>query len=122
MAKLYNFTRLINKYSNTFELITESDGVYVNGVWQAGLSTIKPMRGAIIPMSDGKIYQSGGTLTKSDRNLYTIEPIPNPLNNQKVRYKGKTYSVEEETDYSDYADAYVYVLKRVESFDKPKTE
>ena len=118
MGKLYDFIRLINKYSNAFELITENEGAYVNGKWQAGLSTVTTMNGAIIPLSQSKIYQSGGTLKQTDRQLYTTTPITSPLDNCKIRYKGKTYSVEEETDYSDYADAYFYILKWVSGFDK----
>lgn len=119
MGKLYNFVRLINKYSNTFELITESEGAYVNGKWQAGLATVTEMEGAIIPLSESKIYQSGGTLKKTDRQLYTTTPITDL--NAKIRYKGKTYSIEEDTNWEDYADAYFYILKWVNSFDRSET-
>ena len=122
MRKLYDFKRLINKYSNSVELLTEHEGSYIGGVWKAGLLTRDFIQGAVIPMSESKIYQSGGTLSKTDRQLYTICPIPSPLANSKIKYKDKIYSIEEDTDYSDYADAYSYVLKWVSGFDKSKTE
>ena len=117
MGKLYDFTRLINKYSSSVELITETDGQYVNGMWQGGLSTVTTIQGAVVPLSERKIYQSGGTLSSTDRQFYTTCKITAPLKNVKIRYKGKTYSVEEETDYGDFSDAYIYVLKWVNSFD-----
>lgn len=113
MGKLYDFTRLIKKYSNKFEVISSEDGKYVDGKYQAGLSTVEEMSGAIIPMTERKIYQSGGALKSTDIQLYTIKPLPKDC---KVRYKNNTYSVEEETNHEDYADAYVYVLRWVSSF------
>lgn len=119
MGLLYDFERLIDKYSNKVEIITQQSGQYVNGRYVAAADEVNNISGAVIPLKDEKIYQSGGTLTKSDRQLYTKEPISNDLNGVKVRYKGKTYKVEEDTDYSDYGKIYVYVLKRVDSFDRP---
>lgn len=117
MGKLYDFTRLIRKYSNVFEVISSENGEYVDGKYQAGLSTVIEMTGAIIPMTERKIYQSGGTLKSTDRQLYTLTLLPK---NCKVRYKNNVYSVEEETNYEDYADVYVYVLKWVSNFDRSK--
>lgn len=118
MSLLYNFERLISKYSNEIVIITKRAGQYVNGRYVALDSEIKNIRGAITPLKNEKIYQSGGTLTASDRQLYTKEPINSDLNGVTIRYEGKTYKVEEDTDYSDYGVIYVYVLKRVDSFDK----
>ena len=69
--------------------------------------------GAIIPMSLRKIYQSGGTLKSTDRQLYMIERIKESLDNATVQYKGNTYSIEEDTDYTDYSDVSAYVLRWV---------
>lgn len=115
MAKLYNFKRLIDKYSQTFTLITEEKGgSYVGGKYVKGDDTAVTMTGAIVPVSNSKIYQSGGLLTSKDRQLFMKSPIPNPLPKSKIRYKGNTYSIEQETDFGEYADAYIYVLKWVE--------
>lgn len=121
MGKLYNFIRLINKYSNTVELITSTEGKYVDGKWQDGLTTTTNIRGAVIPLPESKIYQSGGTLSKTDRQFICTSPILKPQQNVKIKYKDKTYSVEEDTDYGDYADAYIYILKWVSGFDKSTT-
>lgn len=121
MGKLYNFVRLINKYSNTVELITSTEGKYIDGKWQDGFTTITNIRGAVIPLPESKIYHSGGTLSKTDRQFISTIPIMKPLENVKITYKDKTYSVEEDTDYGDYADAYIYVLKWVSGFDRSTT-
>lgn len=115
--KLYNFIRLITKYAVNFELITSGTGKYVGGQWVEGEKTITNLSGAIIPMPENKIYQSGGSLTNKDRQLYVIKPIDAALKNCKIRYKGNEYSIEQSTDYSDYADVNVYTLKWVSAFD-----
>lgn len=110
--KLYNFSRLINKYSVTFSLV-KAGGKYVSGKWVKGEPIVKEMRGAIVPISDTKIYQSGGTYDKNDRELYMMQPLPEPLSDWKVVYKDKEYTVEAGKDFADYADVAVYTLKAV---------
>lgn len=117
MGKLYDFIRLIKKYSVKYEVVTASEGAYVNGKYQQGIITLEERYGAIVPLSERKIYQSGGNYTSKDRQLFTTMPITSPLKDTKIRYKGDTYSIEEETPYSDYADAYVYVLRWVSASD-----
>ena len=111
--KLYNFKRLVRKYSVTFELITHEAGTYKDGRYVETESVTASKTGAIVPLSQRKIYQSGGTLSTTDRQLYMLERITEPLNNATVKYKGKTYKIEEDTDYTDYSDVSVYVLKWV---------
>lgn len=122
MAKLYNFVRLINKYSVDFEFVAVAKGNYISGKYVEGEETVTACRGAIVPMAERKIYQSGGTYTQKDRDLYMHTPLPDDFQTGKVRYKGNEYSIEQETNYEDYADAYVYNLKWVKSFDRPQTE
>lgn len=110
--KLYNFANLIKKYSVTF-CLHKTQGSYVSGKWEEGGEIVKEMRGAIVPLSDTKVYQSGGTYDKNDRELYMMEPIPEPLSEWKVHYKDKVYTVESGKDFTDYADVMVYNLKAV---------
>lgn len=112
MGKIYDFTRLINKYSTDFTLITPSEGVYEGGVYKDGEAVHTALRGAIVPMSERKAYQSGGNYTAEDKELYMIKRINKALLGGKVLYKGRYYCIEEETDYSDFADAYKYVLRK----------
>ena len=119
MGKLFDFTRLIDKYSNDIVVSIPTKGDYVNGIYKAGEPTVINARGAILPLSERKIYQSGGSLTQSDRQLVTKSPIANALQGATVKKGDETYKVEDETPYSDFADMYSYTLKRVSSFDKP---
>lgn len=110
--KLYNFTRLIQKYSVPF-CLHRIQGAYVGGKWEQGGEEVQCMSGAIVPIKDSKIYTSGGTYTLRDRELYLTKPLKGPLSNYKVIYKGNAYKVEAGRNFEDYADAAVYVLKWV---------
>ena len=116
--KLYNFDKLIDKYSVDFLFVTNEKGKYVGGQWFKGDEIKTPWKGAIVPLSDQKIYQSGGTYTSYDRQLFTRTKLSDALKESKVIYKNNMYSIENEVDYDDYCDAYVYVLKWVSNFDK----
>jgi len=111
--KLYNFNRLIDKYSVEFTLVVASEGHYDGGEYVKGAEVETACKGAIVPISDSKIYQSGGTLTTKDRQLFMRVPINQPLKTVKVRFKGSAYSIEQETNFDDYSDAYIYLLKWV---------
>lgn len=111
--KLYNFSRLVRKYSNPFTLTVNGEGTYVDGRYQEGKPTEYAKTGAILPLSQRKIYQSGGTLTSADRQLYMLERIEEALKGSKVTYQGKTYFIEEDADYTDFSDVSVYVLRWV---------
>lgn len=117
MPKIYDFSRLIDKYGVTFEMVTKAKGEYSGGVYKEGKETVTPVRGAIIPLSESKIYRSGGSLTSKDRQLYYKGKFVDALRGATVRYKGSEYAVETETDYQDYADFCVYTLRWVSSFD-----
>lgn len=110
--KLYNFLRLINKYSVDF-CLHRTQGSYVAGKWEEGGEVVEKMRGAIVPMSQRKVYDSGGTYTAQDRELYLTTPLKAPLSALKVVYKGNTYTVEDARNFEEYADVAVYTLKRV---------
>lgn len=112
--KLYNFERLVKKYSVPFKLVVYGEGEYVDGKFVKGEPSELAATGAIVPMSTRKIYQSGGTLDTTDRELYMLTPIPTPLKHTQAVYKGRTYSIEEEKDYTDYSDVSVYILRWVE--------
>lgn len=111
--KHYNFKRLINKYSVDFVLYRETEGKYISGKWVAGNKEQISMRGAIVPMSEKKIYSSGGTYTADDRELYVLKPLELPLSDLKVVYKGNAYAVEQGRNFEEYADVAIYNLKWV---------
>lgn len=119
--KLYNFSRLIRKYSVRFHFVVKTEGHYDSGKWVEGEPIMQEATGAIVPMDERKIRQSGGVYTSKDRELYMMQPIPLALQSANVCYKGNLYSIESETNFEDYADVAVYTLKWVSLFDREET-
>lgn len=120
MFYVYRFDRLIKKYSVNCKLHAETaGGSYVGGEWvPESAPATQDITGAIIPMTERKIYQSGGTYTEQDREFITKLEIPlEPA--RYIVYKGAKYHMQGNTDYSDYAGFYAYNLKRVGAFDRP---
>lgn len=111
--KLYNFNRLIDKYSVDLTLVTKTEGKYINNRYVDGETIETAIRGAFVPISENKIYQSGGAYTNKDYNLIMKVPIEQPLETAKVVYKGNEYSLEQQTNYEEYADVYLFAAKWV---------
>lgn len=121
MGLLFDFSRLLGKYSVECQLIRESGGgKYVGGNWvPEPTRPPEPVSGAVIPMTDRKIYQSGGTYTEQDREFITETEIPlEPV--AYIVHQGLRYHVESENDYSEYAGFHDYNLKRVGAVDRSK--
>ncbi len=91
MAKIYNFNRLVNKYSTDITVKTYGKGGYVNGRYVPGETSETIVRGAVIPYSTMKIFQSGGNIKLTDMQLYTLNPVDLDLDNSKIIYKNKIY-------------------------------
>jgi len=127
--KIYSFSRLIDKYTVDFLIqLNDYDAPTTEEYDDLGNPIIptnvpfEPFRAAIIPPSDKEIYQSGGAITSSDRIMY-VKDVAHPLGFEslppktKVKHKGKTYFIEGDADFLDFADFYKYVLKGVAVFD-----
>lgn len=114
--KLYNFKRLIRRYSVTFYLV-QPKGAYIGGKWEKTGESFERMRGAIVPMNKRKVYSDGGSYSTQDRELYITSPLPSPLQSLQVLYRDNLYSVEEGRSYDEYADVAVYTLRWVSAAD-----
>ena len=116
----FDFSRIINKYTASFTLVTETEGKYVAGRYQKGTEMRSELFGAIISRSMKKQYQSGGTYTEQDRILYILSPITQPLKGAKVIFNNQVYSVEEDRDIGNerFTGVYCYRLKWVSAFVK----
>lgn len=107
------FASLVAAFAVDFTLIlpTDSKGQYIKGEWVADNEEPVIKQGAIIPYDDRTIYQSGGTLTTSDRQLAYVGDIP--LGSHVIDM-GKRYKVESEEPFREhYADTNLYRLKAV---------
>lgn len=71
--------------------------------------------GALIPLPQRVIYQSGGRLTEADRMLYSLD-FNIPLKS-KIMHGDFVYHVESKTPFDAYADFATYTLKAVSAFD-----
>lgn len=117
--RYYNFDRLIDKYSSDFELLTEVRSYYDS---KGDLIKLRmppaKKRGAIIGLSENKVYRSDGVLTARDKHLYTRESLGD-IRGVKVIFGGDLYSVEEEPSVgnSPFTGAFCYVLKYISAFD-----
>jgi len=117
---MFNFQRLIRKYSVTFGIVYPSNPDAKPQYDDLGNKIPAPVitkneTGALLPVNERMIYQSGGRLTSSDRLLYSLNHhIPDGA---KITYKGYTYRVQEKFDGSDFADFSRYSLKAVEHVD-----
>lgn len=121
MGLLYKFSRLIRKYSVDCEIRTNGAGHWEAGEWIEDMPSVAPYRCAIVPMSERRINNSGGDYKAGDCEIIVLKPLSLETDTY-ILYKGKSYKVEQNSDYSDYADFYNYVGKRVSSFDKPAAD
>ena len=119
MGVLFDFNRLITKYSSEYKVIIPSKGDYDDyGDWQEGEPTELTLTGAILSIKESKIHQSEGNLTAEDRVLYALNPLEFALEGAKVVFKGRTYTIEETTENADFTGVWQYTLKHISAFDK----
>ena len=113
----FDFSRLIEKYSTTFEVEIPGTGGYNDsGDWEAGEPTRKTFTGAIISHRESKIFKSEGTLTEQDRALYMEEPLDFALQGAKVIHDEKLYSISSALQNAQFTGVYNYRLKYVSVF------
>ena len=118
--KLYNFARLIKKYTVSCQLVDTTEGSWQAGVWVKGDTTTQDISGAIVPITEKRIQNSGGSYKQGDCEFITTQPVVIHSNTYLV-HNGEKYKLEDSTDYSDYADFNTYVARRVSAFDTTGT-
>lgn len=115
----YSFTRLINKYSVDVEVEPntslpaeyDEDGEPI----KTGSGPII-MRMAVIPFDFRTINQSGGLITQSDRQIYSLTPLTNGTH---IKHQGMTFKIDTSIDFTPYGDFYRYMGRGVNIFDRP---
>lgn len=108
---------LINKYSAPFTWLKQTEGHYdtKTGKWIKGTEEEVAVKGVVVPYAETIQYQSGGTISSTDREIYSLVRIPNK---SRIRYQGNVYTITDETLYPEYARCYIYRAKRVDAFDE----
>ena len=116
----FNFSDLIHKYSREFKVITYSGGKYNDmGDWEEGVPSEKILSGAIIGMTESKIYRSDGNLTAQDKVLHMLEPLDADLIDGTVVFNGNQYNIETQKskENAQFTGVFSYTLKWVSTFD-----
>ena len=114
--RLYKFARLIKKYAVSCQLVNIAKGSWKAGTHTKGDTTTEDIQGAIVPINEKRIQNSGGAYKQGDCDFITTHPITVGENTYIV-YKDKKYKLQDSTDYSYYADFNIYVARRVSAFD-----
>ncbi len=113
----FDFKRLITKYGKTFTVVIPGEGAYFGGVWQEGEPARLEKFGAIMSLTENKLYQLGGTLTAQDRHLYMLEPIDAPLEGTRIEFEDNVYRIGENRAKGNekFTGVWSYTLKWVSS-------
>lgn len=113
---MFNFKRLVRKYSNKpVYYLQEEEGYHdptQGGKWINGAVTpIKLDSAAIVPLSNNDLqFSEGGTYVDSDRKLYCYKSM---VKGNKIKHDGNRYSILEDKDYADFDDGlYIYIVRR----------
>lgn len=112
---MYNFSRLIKKYSRPTILHgMATDGAWVNGKPVKGEPTLEVISLAVIPFDIKTIAQLGGAVTSADAQIYSLRALKH---GDKIEQEGHKYTVDTSANFKPYGDFYRYVAKGVSSFD-----
>ena len=117
MVNKMSFASLVESFSVPFTLILPAGdgGHYEDGEWVPDNSQPETKYGAIIPYTDKQVYESGGHLTQSDRQLAYVGNLPLGATVVDMDHKYKIVSLEPYAEH--YADTSLYNLKAVSAFE-----
>ena len=114
----FDFSDLIQDFSNTFTAISHTDGGYNDsGEWQDGVEMRTEYKGAIIAFKESKVFRSEGAITAKDKRLFMQQPLPQALIGAEVVHKGQKYMIESELENAEFTGVWSYLLKWVSAFD-----
>lgn len=122
LRQYFDFSPLIQDFSNKFTVITHTDGGYDEaGDWQDGQEIREEKTGAIIAFKESKVFRSDGKITMQDRRLFMQKPLPAALMGASVIYKGDKYMIESQHENAEFTGVYSYLLRYVSAFGEEKT-
>lgn len=113
----FNFDRLINKYACEFTVLNAGNDDFDDLGERTTSIAEKVMNGAIIGISESKIYRSDGVLTVKDKDLFMKESL-GKINETHVIYDGNKYKVETNPQNNhQFTGVWQYTLKWVSAFE-----
>lgn len=109
------FKEIIDEQGVPFTAHIKTTGQYVSGEWVQGKDIDKECIGIILPLAVGTqnvgetlTYAENGVYSLKDQKLLTTETLPNDT---KITYKGRTYTIQDFKDFSDYTDVNIYLMR-----------
>lgn len=115
MPEIMIFKEVIDQNGVPFTAYISSEGQYVNGKWVPGITTEVGMSGVILPLVAGSKsvgqelnYIENGVYTTKEKKLLTTEIIEIGT---KVKYKNDLFTLQAFTDYTDYTDVNIYIMR-----------
>jgi len=115
----FDFSGLIEDYSDKFTVITHTKGGYDDsGDWQDGQEKRDELTGAIISFKESKVFRSDGKITTKDKRLFMQQALPDALMGATVVHDGQKYMIESEHENATFTGVYSYFLRYVSAFDK----
>lgn len=113
--KMYNFSRLVKKYSRPTILHGEAtEGDWINGKWMEGQPSQETIDLALIPFDVKTIAQLGGLVTNGDVQVYSLTALKH---GDKIEQNGSKYTVDTSANFTAFGDFHRYIAKGVSSFD-----
>lgn len=115
MPELMIFRDVILEQGVPFIAHLGTPGTYVNGEWMEGNKLDKECFGIILPLSAGTQnvgesleYAENGVYSLKDQKLLTTDTLPTGT---LITYKGRTYTIQDYKDFSDYTDVNIYIAR-----------
>jgi hypothetical protein len=110
--KQFQFADFVDEYRLNFIRVTKEPGyrdINNGNKWVEGKETEIPMTGIILPLSPDDLRRgANGSYTEKDREITVTTPMKK---GDEIRYKGDTFTIDQEQPYSDYADVYIYMAR-----------
>lgn len=115
--QIFNFSRLVNKFSRKITVITNSKGDFDSkGDWIEGEEKRTVIKGAVIRHRANKIYNSNGLLTDDDYAMYLIEKPPFDLIGSTVIVDNQKFKVQSKLDNSEFTGVWSFNIHYVSAF------
>lgn len=109
------FKDVIDQQGVPFIAHLKTKGEYVGIDWVAGKNEDKDCFGILLPLSVGSqsvgeslTYAENGVFSLKDQKLLTTDTLPTGT---LITYKGRTYTIQDYKDLSDYTDVNIYLAR-----------
>ena len=115
--QIFNFLRLVNKYSKEITVITLTNGYFDNkGDWIEGEKKQSIIKGAVIRHRRNKIYNSNGMLTDDDYAMYLTEKPKFDLIGSTIIVDNQKFKVTSKLDNSEFTGVWSFNVRCISAF------